>query len=60
MAMHGAAIHLPQTELTAERLADTLSGLDRAQLLTMAKAARAVGKPQAAQTVAAVIERVAR
>jgi UDP-N-acetylglucosamine--N-acetylmuramyl-(pentapeptide) pyrophosphoryl-undecaprenol N-acetylglucosamine transferase len=59
LAEHGAAIHLPQSELTAERLAAALRGLTRERLLAMAEAARALGKPQATATVAAVIERVA-
>jgi UDP-N-acetylglucosamine--N-acetylmuramyl-(pentapeptide) pyrophosphoryl-undecaprenol N-acetylglucosamine transferase len=60
MAAHGGAIHLPQTELSGQRLAELLSGLTRGRLSAMAQAARAVGKPKAAQTVAAVIERVAQ
>jgi UDP-N-acetylglucosamine--N-acetylmuramyl-(pentapeptide) pyrophosphoryl-undecaprenol N-acetylglucosamine transferase len=59
LAAHGAAIHLPQAELTPQRLAETLQSLTRDQLLAMAQAARALGKPQATATVAAVIERVA-
>ncbi len=59
LASQGAAIHLPQTELTPERLAETLQGLTRARLATMAEAARRLGRPQATETVAAVIERVA-
>jgi UDP-N-acetylglucosamine--N-acetylmuramyl-(pentapeptide) pyrophosphoryl-undecaprenol N-acetylglucosamine transferase len=48
----GAAILLPQTELTPERLAGTLRSLDRARLLEMARKARALGKPDAARVVA--------
>jgi UDP-N-acetylglucosamine--N-acetylmuramyl-(pentapeptide) pyrophosphoryl-undecaprenol N-acetylglucosamine transferase len=59
MAAKQAAVHLPQAELTALRLAALLAGLDRARLRTMAEAARALGKPQATETVAAVIEKVA-
>lgn len=59
MAARNAAIHLPQQELTAARLADLLSGLDRNRLQTMAEAARALGKPKATETVASVIEKVA-
>jgi UDP-N-acetylglucosamine:LPS N-acetylglucosamine transferase len=40
MAAHGAAMHLPQTELTPERLAELLRSLDRAALLAMAERAR--------------------
>lgn len=59
MAAKHAAIHLPQGELTTLRLAALLAGLDRAHLQTMAMAARALAKPQATETVAAVIEKVA-
>jgi UDP-N-acetylglucosamine--N-acetylmuramyl-(pentapeptide) pyrophosphoryl-undecaprenol N-acetylglucosamine transferase len=59
MAAKKAAIHVPQAEATAERLADLLAGLDRTRLQAMAEAARALGKPKATETVAAVIERVA-
>jgi UDP-N-acetylglucosamine--N-acetylmuramyl-(pentapeptide) pyrophosphoryl-undecaprenol N-acetylglucosamine transferase len=58
MAAKNAAIHLPQGEATAERLAGLLAGLDRPRLQSMAEAARAVGKPKATETVAAVIESV--
>lgn len=59
MAARNAAIHLPQSDLTAERLAGLLAGLGRPKLLAMAEAARAVGKPRATETVATVIEKVA-
>lgn len=58
LAARGAAVHLPQSELTAERLAELLGGLTRERLLAMANAARALGRPDATATVAAVIERV--
>ena len=48
----GAALLLPQRELTPERLAGTLRSLDRATLLEMARKARALGKPEAAKLVA--------
>ena len=56
MARHGAAIHLPQAELGAERLADELRSLDRARLLAMAEQARALARPHAAARVADQIE----
>ena len=59
MAGRDAAIHLPQSELTPERLAQTLGGLTRERLLAIANAARALGRPDATATVAGVIERVA-
>jgi UDP-N-acetylglucosamine--N-acetylmuramyl-(pentapeptide) pyrophosphoryl-undecaprenol N-acetylglucosamine transferase len=49
----GAAVLLPQAELTPERLAGTLRGLDRPRLLDMARKARALGRPEAAKLVAA-------
>ena len=59
MARHGAAVHLPQSDLSAEKLAELLRALTRDRLLTMAQAARSLGKPNATEMVAAVIERVA-
>lgn len=59
MASHGAALHLPQTELSAASLATTLAGLDRARLLTMARSAQAIGRPNATRTVADAIEHIA-
>jgi UDP-N-acetylglucosamine--N-acetylmuramyl-(pentapeptide) pyrophosphoryl-undecaprenol N-acetylglucosamine transferase len=56
MVKHGAALHLPQAELTAQKLADTLRALDRDALLRMANKARALAKPHAAARVADLIE----
>ena len=53
LADRGAAILLPQRELTAQRLAALVGSLDRPKLLEMAKQARALGKPDAARLVAA-------
>jgi UDP-N-acetylglucosamine--N-acetylmuramyl-(pentapeptide) pyrophosphoryl-undecaprenol N-acetylglucosamine transferase len=52
LADEGAAILLPQTQLTPERLAEVLRSLDRPKLLDMARKARALGKPEAARVVA--------
>ena len=60
MAQHGAAIHLPQRELTAERLAEVLRGLDRPLLQSMAEKARALARPRAAARVADEIEALVR
>jgi UDP-N-acetylglucosamine--N-acetylmuramyl-(pentapeptide) pyrophosphoryl-undecaprenol N-acetylglucosamine transferase len=57
MASHGAAIHLPQAELSPRRLADLLAGLTREALLAMATKARALARPHAAARVADEIER---
>jgi UDP-N-acetylglucosamine--N-acetylmuramyl-(pentapeptide) pyrophosphoryl-undecaprenol N-acetylglucosamine transferase len=56
LAAQGGAVHLPQTELTPERLGTELGRLDRATLLTMATKARAQARPQAAARVADEIE----
>jgi len=52
LAERGAAILLPQSELTPQRLAEVIFRLDRNTLLDMARKAREVGKPDAARTVA--------
>ena len=54
LADRGAALLIPQTELTAGRLAELLTTLDRGRLLAMAQAARAAGKPDATAAVANV------
>lgn len=53
---HGAAILLPQPELTPQKLAQLLSDSTREILLDMANKARALGMPRAAQTVAGICE----
>jgi UDP-N-acetylglucosamine--N-acetylmuramyl-(pentapeptide) pyrophosphoryl-undecaprenol N-acetylglucosamine transferase len=52
LAERGAALLLPQPELSAERLAALIGVLDRPALLAMAQNARALGKPDAARIVA--------
>jgi len=52
LADQGAAVLLPQKELTAQGLASLIRGMDRARLLDMAMKARALGKPEAARVVA--------
>ncbi len=56
MAQHGAAIHLPQEELSPQRLAELLKTLDRATLQGIAEKARHLGRPRAAARVADEIE----
>jgi UDP-N-acetylglucosamine--N-acetylmuramyl-(pentapeptide) pyrophosphoryl-undecaprenol N-acetylglucosamine transferase len=58
MAAQGAAIHLPQAELTPERLAELLRGLTREALVAMATKARALARPQAAARVADELQRL--
>jgi UDP-N-acetylglucosamine--N-acetylmuramyl-(pentapeptide) pyrophosphoryl-undecaprenol N-acetylglucosamine transferase len=55
----GAAVLLPQAELSAEKLAQLLGELDRNKLLAMAQAARGLAKPEATQTVADVCKELA-
>jgi UDP-N-acetylglucosamine--N-acetylmuramyl-(pentapeptide) pyrophosphoryl-undecaprenol N-acetylglucosamine transferase len=50
----GAAILLPQTQLSPERLASLLSELTRERLADMAEKARALGKPEATEAVVQV------
>lgn len=59
LAQHGAAIHLPQSEMTPERLAQRIGALTRAELAAMAERARALAKPNATRMVADAIEHIA-
>lgn len=52
LAERGAAVLLPQAELSPQRLAALIRSLDRGKLLDMARRARALGKPEAARIVA--------
>ena len=58
LASAGAAILLPQGELTAEKLA-LIQNLSRAQLLQMAERARDLARPDAARAVADACEALA-
>lgn len=58
LAGHGAAVHLPQGELSPRRLADLLSDLTRESLRAMAQRAHALARPHAAARVADEIERL--
>ena len=59
LSERGAAILIPQAELTAQKLAGLLSELTRERLLEMARAARAAGKPDATRIVAEACMRLA-
>jgi UDP-N-acetylglucosamine--N-acetylmuramyl-(pentapeptide) pyrophosphoryl-undecaprenol N-acetylglucosamine transferase len=59
LADQGAAYLLPQSDLTVERLAGILRGLDRTRLLDMARAARALARPDAAEAVARTCRQLA-
>jgi UDP-N-acetylglucosamine--N-acetylmuramyl-(pentapeptide) pyrophosphoryl-undecaprenol N-acetylglucosamine transferase len=52
LSARGAALLLPQAELSAKGLADLLRGLTRERLLDMAQKARVLGKPDATEVVA--------
>jgi UDP-N-acetylglucosamine--N-acetylmuramyl-(pentapeptide) pyrophosphoryl-undecaprenol N-acetylglucosamine transferase len=60
LAEAGAALHLPEAELTPGALADHLRALlvDRDLRTTMAEAARRRGHPEAAATIAAQVDRL--
>jgi UDP-N-acetylglucosamine--N-acetylmuramyl-(pentapeptide) pyrophosphoryl-undecaprenol N-acetylglucosamine transferase len=60
MAQHGAAQHLPQAELTPQRLVELFASLDRPHLLAMAQKAHTLARPRAAARVADEIERLVR
>ncbi len=59
LAERGGAYLLPQGELSAERLAGILAGIDRQRLLQMADNARAQAKPRAAEAVAKICAELA-
>ena len=52
---HGAAILLPQPELTPQRLSDELDKLDRSSCLQMAKKGHALANRGSSQQVAEII-----
>ena len=60
LADKGAAILLPQNELSPERIANLIRSLDRGKLLEMSRKARALGKPDAARVVAQRCRELAR
>ena len=56
---HGAAVLLPQQELSAEKLAQLLRGMSREKLSVMAQAARKLAKPEATRTVVGICKELA-
>lgn len=60
LADQGAAVLLPQTELSPERLAALLSEFSRERLREMAEKARSLAQPEAARKVAEVCMGAAR
>ena len=59
MASQNAAVHLPQPELSAASMVKLLESLDRAKCRAMAEAALAVGKRNANEAIADVLEKLA-
>jgi len=59
LSERGAAVLLPQTELSAERLAQLLRELDREKLMAMAQRARGLSREDAAEAVAYVCRELA-
>jgi UDP-N-acetylglucosamine--N-acetylmuramyl-(pentapeptide) pyrophosphoryl-undecaprenol N-acetylglucosamine transferase len=60
LSERGAAILIQQRDLTPQKLAQLIQGLDREKLLDMARKARALGKPDAARIVAERCMQIAR
>ena len=60
LATQGAALHLPQAELTPQALAARISTLDRPALLAMAEKARTLAKPRAAARVADELDKLVK
>lgn len=58
LAGQGAAVHLPQADLTPQALAQKLLALDRPALLAMAQRARSLARPQAAARVADELQKL--
>ena len=56
MEEHHAAVHLPQTECTPERITEWLQQLTRARCQELAIAAHALGQPRAHDLIAEVLE----
>ena len=56
----GAAWLMQQRDLTAEKLAELIAGLDRASLAAMSDKARALAKPEATRQVADICEALAK
>ncbi|HYD80858.1 MAG TPA: undecaprenyldiphospho-muramoylpentapeptide beta-N-acetylglucosaminyltransferase [Paucimonas sp.] len=59
MARQSAAMHVPQSELTAERVAALLRSLTRATCQKMADAAYAIGQRNANEAIAGILEELA-
>ena len=60
LSQAGGAIHLPQKELTAQGLAQLMQNLSRARFLEMAQAAYQLGRRDASNTIAGILETLAK
>lgn len=60
MEKQGAAIHLPQTEMQPQQLANLLQNMTRERCLQMAEAAYANGRRDANATIADVLEQLVK
>jgi len=60
LSANGAALVLKEQDLSAERLAGLIAGFDRARLREMARRARALGIPNAAEAVSRACMELAR
>jgi UDP-N-acetylglucosamine--N-acetylmuramyl-(pentapeptide) pyrophosphoryl-undecaprenol N-acetylglucosamine transferase len=62
MEQAGAAVVVPDAELTPARLAQEVGGLlaDRARLASMGRASASLARPDAARTIASEVLAVAR
>jgi UDP-N-acetylglucosamine--N-acetylmuramyl-(pentapeptide) pyrophosphoryl-undecaprenol N-acetylglucosamine transferase len=60
LSQAGGAIHLPQAELTAQRLAELIQSMQRERCLELAQAAYQMGKRDANQTIAKILEDLAQ
>lgn len=60
LSQAGGAIHLPQKELSAQGLADLIQNLSREKCLEMAQAAYQLGRRDASDTIANLIENLAK
>lgn len=60
MAENKAALHLPQKELTAQKLAQLLTAMQRSDCLQLAESAYQLGQREASTVIADVIEQITK
>jgi UDP-N-acetylglucosamine--N-acetylmuramyl-(pentapeptide) pyrophosphoryl-undecaprenol N-acetylglucosamine transferase len=59
LSVRGAAVLIPQSEFSADRLVRLLAEFTRDKLLAMGSKARAAGKPEATRAVARICMKLA-